>query len=103
MNIPKKIKIGFVEYRVEIRDQKSEEASLGWCDPNTSKIILNPNQSKRMMFKTFIHECIHAIIYEYNVDLGSRNLGAQEDRNEYLARMMETGVAEVAEQLMKIT
>lgn len=45
------------------------EPDLGRCDPNTRQIIINPNQSDKEAELTFLHEIIHAVSFEYEIEL----------------------------------
>jgi hypothetical protein len=93
MKIPKKITIGGVQYLVEIRDEDNIETdALGICECNDSKILLKKDMNKDLTFKTFVHEVLHAIVFEYGVII-------EEDDEELLINQLTTGVFEFIKQL----
>lgn len=70
MNIPKKVKIGGLEFSVkerknELRDNKRSGSSCG----NTQEIVIDSDISQQFKETTFIHELIHQIDFVYNIGL----------------------------------
>lgn len=85
IKIPNKVKVGYLEYEVEVKDKVFEYKDYlvdevqerngnptsfnhGVCDTLQSKIILAKNDDKQKEVNTFLHECLHMIFYAYGCD-----------------------------------
>jgi hypothetical protein len=81
MKIPHKIRIkARISYEVLFATEvKSDPKCLGYCDPNTRQIILKSDQSETEMLKTFLHETLHAIEYEYTDGIPHKFIEALEE------------------------
>ena len=66
--VPSKIRIT-AKVTYEIVYGYTIAPDLGECRPDIKQIIINPNQSKRNMFLTFIHEVIHAMDHESSIGI----------------------------------
>lgn len=72
MNIPSKVRVGSVDYDVELTDETlvlNTQQSLGIIDYENNKIrIANNIQSNQRQEQTFLHELVHAITREFKID-----------------------------------
>lgn len=72
MEIPSKVRIGSIDYDVELTDEilvLNAQQSLGIIDYDNTKIkIANNLQSKQKQEQTFLHEVVHAITREFKID-----------------------------------
>ena len=72
MNIPSKVRVGSVDYDVELTDETlvlNTQQSLGIIDYDNNKIrIANNIQSNQRQEQTFLHELVHAITREFKID-----------------------------------
>lgn len=91
MLIPRFINIGFITYKVVFT---SLADCYGLCDKEKCTIYIEKNMPKDKQFKIFIHECLHAIMYEYGIDFPVSG-------EENLVEMLTTGVTEVIQQIME--
>lgn len=53
-----------------------EGVPAGQANSLTQQIIYSPNQSEQSLRDTCIHECVHCISYEMNLDLTERQVHA---------------------------
>lgn len=70
VNILDKVKIGGLIYDVKVVDElyKDGQELLGWIQPDKLSIRLE-KAPRQIMEQVFIHEIIHGIDNEYNIDL----------------------------------
>lgn len=72
MNIPNKIRVGSIDYDVELTDEilvLDSQQSLGIIDYDNTKIKIAQNiQSQQKQEQTFLHELVHAITREFKID-----------------------------------
>ena len=72
MNIPSKVRIGSIDYDVELTDETlvlNAQQSLGIIDYDNTKIRIAKNiQSQQKQEQTFLHEVVHAITREFKID-----------------------------------
>lgn len=73
MNIQGKVRVGSMDYDVILTDEKiinqDGEECLGLTDHNLHEIKISTNlQNEQGQEKTFLHELIHAMIEERNLD-----------------------------------
>ena len=94
MKIKKKTNIGHVPYTVDNTHDFGEENLIGECIPEKSKILISHELTKEKQQLTYIHECIHGILYEYGVDIGDLD-------EEKLVTQLTPGVYELIKQLIK--
>lgn len=76
MNIQGKIRVGSMDYDVILTDEKIinqyGEECLGLTDHNLHEIMISTNlQNEQGQEKTFLHELMHAMIAERNLDFES--------------------------------
>ena len=76
MNIQGKVRVGSMDYDVILTDEKiinqDGEECLGLTDHNLHEIKISTNlQNEQGQEKTFLHEIIHAMIEERNLDFES--------------------------------
>jgi hypothetical protein len=80
---PKKLKVKKRYYKVEmtsrIEDDKGQDMGLFGClIPQEKLILLNTRQSDKEMFKTLLHEALHAIEVEYKIRIPHKLIYAME-------------------------
>jgi hypothetical protein len=61
MDIPKKIKVGNITYKVKFKKLKK---CFGLHEPEDQELILSLGMSKEMTRNTFMHELVHAIFFQ---------------------------------------
>lgn len=67
-DFPRELVIGGSIWRVRFRRLIEGNANtLGLCCPATNEISIKTGQTPSERFKTFVHELIHAINYEYSL------------------------------------
>lgn len=75
MNIPKKIRIGSVDYEVVLTDENlvlNGREVYAWIDYNYHLIKINRNlQDKQGQEQTFLHELMHGIVKERSLEIGN--------------------------------
>ena len=73
MNIPEKIKIGCSNITIEVVDRIVEDDTeyLGDFDFGLRKIRISKNQSEDSKIETFLHEILHGILIERDVNIDS--------------------------------
>lgn len=73
MNIPEKVRIGSMDYIVKLTDETivlNSRECKGMIDYEFHEIKINNQvQDKQSQEQTFLHELIHGIIRERNLDL----------------------------------
>lgn len=67
---PKELHINEETYTVHVVTRIPDEkaSTLGLCDSGTKRIYIK-KASKAQMFRTFVHESLHAIEFEYQLDI----------------------------------
>lgn len=58
---------------------RKEKTCLGICDPERREIMIKIGQTKEETFKTFLHELLHAIEFEYELKIKHKLVHALED------------------------
>lgn len=73
---PKTLEIKDEIYQIRIVKKIPNEDSrtMGLCDDGKKIIWIKSRQSKRGMFRTFIHELLHAIECEYSIKLKHKRI-----------------------------
>lgn len=67
---PKKIKINNTWYALSFAKHVSKDHSdRGICDLYDKQVLIKDNLNEKLTFETFIHECMHAIEREYNLEV----------------------------------
>lgn len=91
--IPEKIKIGFVDYRIEDVDRFSaEKMIMGEHFEEHAYIQLASHLNPHTKAKTFVHECLHGVMAQY---------GIRVDDEELLVARMVTGITEMIDQIVE--
>lgn len=72
MGIPSHVKVKNVTYEILWTDEFPENAFYGQCDGLTKQIIIQKGLSKKQTLRTFYHELLHAIDFEYKVKIPHR-------------------------------
>ena len=82
---PKELRIGDSVYRVKfvsyLRGYTKKgklEVLYGVCDPSTLEIFISRRLDLEETFKTFVHEVLHAIEFEYDIELKHSLIGKLE-------------------------
>jgi len=62
-NVPKTVRIGCYQFRVEVHEFEDAEAdgAFGHMNPINQKIRLRPGMTPQNLANTFIHEVLHGI------------------------------------------
>ena len=75
--------IKFFKSRVDDWDKEKEkeelEDTLGLCDATNKIIYIKMGQSREDIFKTFVHELLHAVEEEYCITIPHRIVYKMED------------------------
>ena len=72
MNIPKKVKIGFKDYEIQLADKtlnNDEQLLFGMILYNDGIIKIVKDYSKDVQFCTLMHEAVHAIDELFSIGL----------------------------------
>ena len=70
MIIPKTIKVGNIVYKIVLKKLKTE---FGTHDAFRQKIIIGNDLTKEMTRNTFIHELVHAMLFQIGAYKESRD------------------------------
>ena len=71
MKIPLEVKVGGINYQIELVDHlPHEDAGYKWgeCDYQAAKIRIWKELSEQKKQQTFIHELTHAVFHEAGLD-----------------------------------
>lgn len=81
IKFPKSVFIRDNKYRIKVVTKIPGESNttIGLCNWDKKVIHLVKNQSSRGMVRTFIHELLHALAYEYDFKLKHRTVYALEE------------------------
>ena len=90
-NRPKRIRILNLNWTVKFVNKSCKETSQawGWCDPSEQTIFIYEDQKPDAMADTFLHECLHAIVF---------SLGADVKEEENIVHRIATGLCTVWKQ-----
>lgn len=91
MNIPEKIKIGNADYKVELTKEKileDEKEYSGIIDFTFHKIRISQDQDKHNQEEVFLHEVIHGILNERDVEL-------EENQEEIICNAISKGMHQI--------
>ena len=74
MNVPDKIKIGYRDYKLEEWKQTvaSANEAQGQFFSKEGVIGYTVEEKGVSHANTLLHECLHAIIYQWNIELGEK-------------------------------
>lgn len=61
-------------YKVEWVRKFKDKDTVGECDPSDHVIRIQLGQTRSEMFQCFIHEILHAIEFEFPIQLSHRNI-----------------------------
>jgi hypothetical protein len=88
MKVPSRIRItAKVSYEVVWIDQFEDPALEAECRVRYRQIVLKRGQSGRTLFKTLIHEILHAVEYERGIEIPHRVVYQLEGAIESLLRL----------------
>jgi hypothetical protein len=66
---PKEVHVGDATYAVQFCRKMPAKNDLGETDPSTQTIKIKVGQGKEETSKTFIHELIHAVELEHDLEI----------------------------------
>ena len=76
---PREIYVKDITYQIRyVNTIKGKKRLLGLCDDDAKIIWVRKTQSPRGIFRTLLHELLHAIEYEYDVLLKHNRIGVLE-------------------------
>ncbi len=77
---PKTVNVKDEIYRIRVvkRIPKCDASVFGLCDDGDKIIWIRRQQSPRGMFRTFIHELLHAVESEYKLNLNHKRINVLE-------------------------
>ncbi len=81
--IPREVNIQGVTYKVRRKQMKD----YGFCDWTNKVIYLKTGMSTQMAEETFLHECLHAILYQSGI-----NFQMDDKFEEAVVRALEHGL-----------
>jgi len=91
--IPEKIKIGFVDYRIEdVQRLSGEKMIMGEHFEEHACIQVAQHLAPSTKAKVLIHECLHAIFAQYGICV---------DEEERLIGQLSTGITEMIDQIVE--
>lgn len=68
--LPKEIKVGGIDYAVQIKDiETTEGLQLGLCDFGECRIAINSRVAEARQQQTLIHELVHAVFVESGIEV----------------------------------
>lgn len=86
--IPPRIRItSKVTYEVRWTDEFKDPDQLGECCPSTKQIVIKTGLKKRKAFYVFLHEVLHAISLEHELELTEAQVEGLELGLDRLARL----------------
>ena len=90
MNVPDKIKIGYRDYKLEEWKQTvaSANEAQGQFFSKEGVIGYTVEEKGVSHANTLLHECLHAIIYQWNIELG-------EKEEEHLVNALSNGLTTI--------
>lgn len=73
---PKEIHIGEETYEIRVvkKMPSNLKGCVGACDPGKHVIYIKKGLTKSQMFRTFIHECLHAIEFEFEIPIKHKTI-----------------------------
>lgn len=77
MKLPREILVGDSIWTVKTvrkvpTTQGSKRENIGLCDPSTNEVLLKTGLDARERLETFLHEVLHCIEFEYEMELGHK-------------------------------
>lgn len=78
---PKGITVGNAHWDVKFCRKTPDHppTDVGLCDPETRTIYIRYKQSRRETLMTFLHEWLHAVEFEYEIEIGHTIIEKLED------------------------
>lgn len=71
---PKTLRVGNVTYKVVFKVRIDSSDPLGMCDSGKRKIYIKKGLSLVSTFSTLIHEVLHALEFEYNIEIKHKSV-----------------------------
>lgn len=68
-----------VFYEVKFRRKMPKPSTVGYCHSGTQEISIAMGLDKELRLKTFIHELLHCIEFEYDIKIPHKLIYALED------------------------
>jgi len=72
--IPSRVKIKQAEYEILYTEEFKDGRTLGETRFNTKQIVLKTNETDFETFHTYIHEVLHAVSDEYDINLTEKQV-----------------------------
>lgn len=66
---PKSLIFNGEEYKIKFVKKFADENTVGECDYSEREIRIKKGQSPKETYKTFIHECLHAMEEEFKIPM----------------------------------
>lgn len=88
-DFPKELFLGENNWQIRFVRSLDGIKTLGLCDPADHIIYILQGQSPKERFKTFVHELLHALEYEYSFEMPHKSIY---DLEEPLTRLWEDNV-----------
>lgn len=76
---PREIQIGENTWDVKFVRRFQDKFTTGLCDPSETTIYIRMGQTDDERLKTLLHEILHAIEYEYQLEIPHRLIHRLED------------------------
>lgn len=76
---PKTLKINNAIYSIKFRKRMPTSGVSGLCDGTNKVIYIAANNIQSEIFKTFIHEVLHAMEFEYRIKIEHEAIHQFED------------------------
>jgi Zn-dependent peptidase ImmA (M78 family) len=90
-----RLRIGFMDIAVVETAAMDDEYQYGEFDSKTNTIKINPNISDLDKINAFLHEIIHAILYERGVAAEGGMFDDREKDEEFLVNTLSNGLTQV--------
>lgn len=88
---PKTIKVRKTNYKIifveKIKGRVAKgQAIVGYCNQKKKHLVIRDSQTDREAFSTLLHECLHAIEFEYEIKIKHKLVYELEKAMEQLLR-----------------
>jgi hypothetical protein len=86
--VPPRVRItAKITYEVVWTDAFKFERQLGECDPNTKQIKIKTGMNARKQYFVYLHEVLHAISFEADLELTEKQVEGLENSLNRLSRL----------------
>jgi len=84
--IPSKVVIGNYTYEVLFIDEFKSPSTLGETRLEDKQIVLKNGQTPKELVKTYLHECLHAVSEEFDVNLTEQQILKMEEALSFILK-----------------